>query len=72
MGACVCDVVSGKKNNPDVTWDAYFMGMAVLAAKRSDDPHTKVRLLPSSLPAKLRFDTITALYYNNSFFSDCL
>jgi len=39
------DFVSSDDQHPVVPWDAYFMGMAILAAKRSDDPRTKVRIL---------------------------
>ncbi len=30
------------KNKDYISWDEYFMGVALLSAKRSKDPHTKV------------------------------
>jgi len=50
----IYDDVGSEKNNQGVTWDTYFMGMAVLAAKRSDDPHTKVSIICRNavLPAR--------------------
>ena len=30
------------KRNDYITWDEYFMGVALLAAKRSKDPSTQV------------------------------
>ena len=30
------------KNNNYISWDEYFMGVALLSAKRSKDPNTQV------------------------------
>ena len=32
----------GQKVKDYLTWDEYFMGIALLSAKRSKDPHTSV------------------------------
>ncbi len=41
MGAFYSEVIMAKRNDY-ISWDEYFMGVAILAAQRSKDPNTQV------------------------------
>lgn len=41
------------KRKDYISWDEYFMGIAMLTAMRSKDPNSQVG--PASLPRKIKF-----------------
>ena len=53
-----------KKREDHITWDEYFMGVSILASKRSKDPSTQVGACIVSGETSLNKNTIISVGYN--------